>query len=462
MVLSKRHLSFLVLGILVVSFAINFVPLTIGSLVTVNTETQTWVKRNWEGAGSPSFDGELLDGTQYITSWMHNGDSEKIVAEGQIKYLFPAGDLLRKCRYYTYATTTGVWKPINEVVPGEIPEQEVGCGPNTLPGQWASLDVSERVLNGPTVGGIAVELQLYLGIINPVWETVARDEAYLRPGIGDIAFDKPLYEIGETAIIRYHVGYASSQREGGGWSIQLYEPPDRGGSVVDSWTVSDNTLGQVTYTFVLTDFVAGESNIFTIKLLNTITGVKDDDAAVVDDAELAPNIVSVSVEPPGTRSVGDDMAVTVVAVPNDLTGLPISEYYFHIRAGPSTIIVDAWQPTSTFFFTIQSDGDLQVNVCVRDAERSNCAKRVNVLVEEPDTPFGWDDADPYTAPWWLWFSVGLLLAGALGVQFLPQIPQGGRTIVSIFFLAGSAVLLLSYLVIPALDAWIRDIVPGVF
>ncbi len=459
MALSKRHLGVLVLGVLLVSLALRFVPLSIGAFVAVNTETQVFNIEQWEAFGSSSFNGELLDGTQYITSWMHNGDSEKVIAQAEVRFVRLDASFRDGCRYLTSLNTGFGWQPMDE------PIQEVPCGTTVL-GEIDVLPVATWVLHSPVVGGIRVEYQQRTGYDlvfkhDFTWKTFVMDEAHLRPGVGDVVFDKPLYAIGQTAIIRYDVGYASSQKESSGWSIQLHEPPDRGGTVVKSWTVADNTRAQVAYTFALTDFVAGESNIFTVKLLNTLTGVKDDDTAVVDDIDLAPQISSVTVLPVGTRSVGDQMTVTILASPNELTGLPITEYYFHVRSGPANIIVDAWQATSVFTFTIQSDGDLQVNACVRDAERSNCARRINVLVEEPDNPFGTSPADPFEVPWWLWFSVGILLAFAFGVQLLPQIPQDARRLLGIFLLAGSAVLVLSYFVIPVLEAWIRDVIPGV-
>lgn len=458
MALSKRRLSVIVLGVLLVSLALRFTPLTIGVPIFLNTDTQVFNIEGWEARGSTSFGGELLDGAQYITSWMPNGDSEKMVAEVEMKFNLFAS-YRDDCRYFWYLNTGLGWQALDP------PASAVPCG-TAIVGEWDVLNVVERLLRIPLVGGIAVEFQMRTGYDfilkhDYSWKTFARDEAHLRPGVGDVAFDKPTYAVLDTAIIRYDVGYASSVKEGGGWTIQLHEPPDRGGAVVDSWTVSDNTRGQVTHTWAITDFVRGESNVFTVKLLNAITGVKDDDTAVVDDIDLAPRILGVSVQPPGTRSVGDAMTVTVAAVANDVTGLPITEYYFHIRAGPSTVITDAWQTGPVFAFTIQSDGDIQINVCVRDAERSSCAPRINLLVEDPDTPF-WVPGDPYTPPWWMWLAVGFLLAGAFGVQFLRPIPPGGRNLVSLFLVAGVAVILLAYLVIPVVEAWVRGFIPGVF
>ena len=445
---------------MVISLALRFTAFTIAAPVIVNTVTQDLESSGWLGTGSTSFGGELLDGTQYITSWREQGDSEKLVAEGAYTPRLFEAAFIRGCRYFWSLNTGLGWNPMAE------PIQEVVC-PTSAGATLVGLPVGERVLHSPLVGGVRVELQLFLsfdptGIISPfTWQNLARDEAHRRPGVGDIGFSSPLYAIGETAVIRYGVGYASSVRDGGSWSIQLFEPRDRGGAVVRTWVVNDNTRGQVEYTFIGTDFVAGESNIFAVKLLNTITGVKDDDAAVVDDFDLAPQISSVTVTPVGTRSVGDQMTVTIQAAPNERTGLAIQEYYFHVRSGPSNIIVDGWQASNVFVFSIQNDGDLQFNVCVRDAERTNCARRIDVQVEEPDNPFGMDDADPFTAPWWLWALVGIFLAFAVGVQFLPQIPPGGRNILSLFFLVGTAILLLNYLVIPALEAFLRDIIPGV-
>ncbi len=456
MALSKRFPGVLVLGVLVVSLGLQFVPLTIGTFVAVNTETQRFEERGWTGTGSASFDGELLDGSQIITSWMENGDSEKVIAQGRIKSNLFNPNLLWGCRYVWEINWGFGWNPI------DLPVQDVPCPSTFVGGLWEVLDNTKRVLHTPLVGGIAVDLQVNVGLpFLGEWFTVARDEARLRPGVGDVAVDKPTYAIGETAIIRYDVGYASSQRDGGTWTIVLYEPRDRGGDVRKDWPIGPGPgQGQVTYTFAVTDFVAGESNLFRVELLNTITGVKDDDFAVVDDVDLAPVILSVSVQPPGTRKVGDEMTATVVAAPNELTGLVITAYYFHVRAGPATIIMDAWQATSVFTFTIQSDGDIQVNACVRDAERSSCARRINVVVEEPDNPVGKEDADPYTAPWWMWVGIGFLGAALLGIQFT-RIPEGGKKVLSLFLFSGMGVLFLSYLVIPTIQAWLQGVFPGV-
>ncbi len=458
--LTRKRLGIFILAVAIVSVGLQVGAFVIAVPVIVNTETQDLEAGGIEGTGSSSFDGELLDGTQYITSWMANGDSEKLVAQGAYAPRLFQAAFIRGCRYFWSLNTGLGWNAMAE------PIQEVVC-PTSAGATLVIVPVAQRVLHSPLVGGVRVELQLSLsfdptGIISPfTWQTVARDEAHLRPGVGDIGFSSPLYAIGETAVIRYDVGYASSVRDGGTWSIQLFEPRDRGGAVVRTWVANDNTRGQVEYTFVVTDFVAGESNVFAVKLLNTITGVKDDDAAVVDDIDLAPQISSVTVTPVGTRSVGDQMTVTIHASANERTGLAIKEYYFHVRSGPSTVVVDGWQASNVFVFSIQNDGDIQVNGCVRDAERSNCFRRINVQVEEPDGPFGKDNVDPFMAPWWLFILVGVFLGGAAGVQFLPQIPPGGRNILSLFFIAGTAVLLLNFLVIPALEAWFRDIIPGV-
>ncbi len=459
MTLSKRHLGLLVLGVLLVSLALRFAPLTIGAFVTVNEDTQRFEERGWHGTGFVSYEAELLDGTEYITSWMpESGDSEKILAGGQIMSNLFNPNFLWGCRY-SWELNVGLgWVPMDE------PIQDVAC-PSTFYGtEWSVLEGVNRVLHSPVVGGIAVELQVNVGPpFFGAWVTVARDEARLLPGVGDIFLTRNIWAVGETAIILFDVGYASSQREGGTWTIQLFAPRDRGRiGPVEEWPIGPGPgRGQVTWTIAPSDFILGESNLFTVKLLNTVTAVRDDDFVTVDDVGLAPVILSVSVQPPGTREVGDGMTVTIAAEPNARTGLPIQAYYFHIRSSPSNVIVDRWQATNVFTFTIQNDGDVQVNACVRDAERSNCFRRINVIVEEPDNPFGTNPADPFTPPWWLWLSVGILLAFAFGVQLLPQIPQDARRLLGVFLLAGSAVLVLSYFVIPVLEAWFRDIIPGV-
>ena len=470
MVLSKRHLSVAVLLVIIASLALRFTPLTIGVPVSVNENTEEIQAGGLVGSGSTSFlnaagePGELLDGTQYITSWMaDSGDSEKIVTEGRYRAIPLQAAFVRGCQYTTSLNIGLGW------VPAANPNQEVAC---PAPGfdEFVNIPLATRTLHSPLIGGIRVELQLYIsfdptGIISPfTWQAVARDEAHLRTGTGDVAFDKPTYGIGQTAIIRFDVGYASSQKDGGTWTIQLFDPPDRGTLLpIMEWAIGPGPArSSVTHTWDAADFVSGTSNIFTVKLLNTIVGVKDDDTAVVDDINLAPTIVSISVAPPGTRKAGDVMTVTTTAIPNDLTGLPIVEYFFHIRSGPSNVIVDGWQVSNVFTFTIQSDGDIQINACVRDSERTSCGIRVNVIVEEPDNPFGGEDSDPFNAPWWMWLGIGALLFGALGVQFLPQIPPGGRNIVSIFAIAGSAVLFITYLALPVIEAYIREFIPGVF
>lgn len=453
--LTKRRTSTFVLAIIGISLALVYVaPLTLVPF-PVNTDTQRFGYRNWEATGSNSFNGELLDTTKYITSWLANGDSEKIVAQGQIRYRFPAGDLLRECRYAWYLNDGLGWKAMDPTY------QFVGCGPNTLPDQWAALDAVERTLHSPIVGAVRIELQLLIGLLDPSWQVLARDEAYLLPGVGDVWFSKGTYAVGENMIMNYKVGFASSSKEGGAWSIRLYEPADRGGALFKSWSVAEDTRGSLSLPVTSSMFQASTSNIFRVELLNTIVGVKDDDAAVVDDFDLAPVIQSILIEPPGTRRVGDAMTVTVSAAPNSRTGLPIEEYYFHIRQGQADVLQDSWQASPVTTFTIQSDGDVQVNACVRDAERTTCAERINIIVENPDKPWAEDDSGVAGAPWWIWLLIGVFIAGAFGVQLLSPIPPGGRNLLSLFFLGAIGVLLMVYIVIPWFESFLKGLIPGV-
>ena len=128
MALSKRRLSVIVLGILIASLALRFAPLTIGIPVTVNTTTQELTAGGIVGSGSTSFNGELLDGTQYITTWMANGDSEKVVMQGQYRPLPFQAAFIRGCRYTTTLNTGLGWGPAAN------PHQEWSSQPGS---EWA-------------------------------------------------------------------------------------------------------------------------------------------------------------------------------------------------------------------------------------------------------------------------------------------------------------------------------------
>lgn len=451
--LSRRRLSSVALAVLAVSALLYLAgPAFTTFTVPVDTTTRRTPTHGWTVGGSDSFQGELLDSTQYITSWLDNGDSEKLVAQAKVDDLGFGNALPFGCRYLWSVNTGLGWGSLDP------PIQEVACDADLFRTPGFHFAVAERTLHQPLVGGVRVEFQLFIGwdLIfrhDYEWRTVVKDEARLLPGVGDVFFDRPNYAVGQTAEIRVCVGYASSTREGGDWRVELFGPE------TDSWDFPDNVC--TPSPSAVRQHTFQTPGQYRVELRNTIVGVKDDDAAVVDDLDLAPRLLFVKVEPPGTRSVGDSMTVTITAEPNPSTGLPIEAYYFHVRQGPSTIIVDRWQPSHVFEFTIQNDGDVQVNVGVRDGERMTFSDRIDVQVEGSDKPWGSFPGAAAVVPWWIWLAVGFLLAGALGVQFLPQVPQGGRSILSVFFLGAVGVLLLLYIVFPAVDAWIRGLVLGV-
>lgn len=357
-----------------------------------HSDTSNFERECVKGGGA--FAGEeLMDATQYITSWLPNADSEKIGVQGTwqntagVLGCNGAAVFIDDYRYeFLISLNGGPWTPYKTVTAANLGDTPPGfVDPTTNDNFRATV----QTINGNLIGALRVQLWIenHLRIFveySRGWFLAAEDDALLVPGVGDVNFTAGQFEIGECAGINYDVGYARSVNEGGGWTIKLNRARD--GVVLQTWAIADNQKGLVSpcYTIKAGDFAAGSDNIITATLLNDITGIKDSASSVIDDKEAAPAIKSLTITPTGQVKAGDEVMVTITAEPNKNTQLPITAYCFYIRSGPGTVITNGCQGGPSYTFIVQGTADLIVSGWVKDEVRSSPVITQTVDVLNPN------------------------------------------------------------------------------
>lgn len=247
---------------------------------------------------------------------------------------------------------------------------------------------------GSAEGGMKVELWVEYDLVNcamgwvvesDIQKLVAEDTAYLWTGRGEIDWEKNLYQVGETARLKYDLGWSHSAKDpgkGGGWKI-VFEALATG----TSWDVDvtcDDCTGYVDVPVKAEYFGTGTppdcpDNSLKAKLYNVLLPKDSAWTDVVDISSKAPDLKEVKVSD-APYITGETIYFEVIAEPGT-TGGAIGEYYMRVDKTDESIKQDygnfSYVPGSrgiwTFFFKVQDafcrpSGETEIRITIYDPD----------------------------------------------------------------------------------------------
>jgi len=422
----------LVLIVVAMSFMVGFLVGFPGlQAITLDTNSQAGSALGIVGSGTyPGPDGErdeLLDASQYVTSWRSDGRSEKIVFQGQ---LVKTGSLasVHEYRYRVYVTRNGVtWDEIRES-PYSFPK----------PAQLSPVTLQSIVLEltGPIEGGLRVVLEgrLFDAFIEKGWYYLGHDQAYLRSGIGTVSAPKQA-QIGDTVQVCVTIGYVASELQPTkGWYLYGYssardadvlrvDPILRAGTSCFSYKVDPKDFG-------ITEGCTG--NRIEWHLWNELWERDFAVTTTIDVSAFAPSLTIDEVQ--GERVAGKPMTIVFHATPNPTTQIPIKQ--IEILYGFGGIEERVTLPANATSYTISpaQGGTLHVELFAVDGGcRPSPSVPIDVEIRDPRFPPSGDVGNV------LVFVIVLILvmiaAAVLLWSIRPPLPWAVLVMVAAFILA---------------------------
>jgi hypothetical protein len=375
----------------------------------VETTTQTFTEGGWTGFGVEPGD-ELLSASRYVTAWSPSFVSQTIVAQGGVREEpFQISGVIDMVAYRVYVNTGGGWQA-QEDLSREIPSPLAAGFEFTYPNHLFTIQ-------GPVDGAVRVDFEVHFWLGS--WVILARDEAYLTPGIGRVQWDKNQYAVGETASFTWEIPYVTDETEGTGWSA-FVSYLDTGEVIWGPQTLTTLT-GRVRIPITADLFRVSTDckNVLRVVLRNELFSKDWDDTSTIDVAGAGPKITSLRTDH-ARYSLGEPVTIQWTASPNPETGLPVAQYSLTIGYGEPVdeVTLDAGVDRYVFRSTTIA-GPLKISLVAVDTGcRPSAVEDLTVEVLDPAyDPPGGGTAFP------LGLAVALLIGGVLAILFVRRLAQ---------------------------------------
>jgi hypothetical protein len=268
------------------------------------------------------------------------------------------------------------------------------------------------------------------------WGQVAEQKAVVTSGIGNVAFEKGQYVVGETARAKWHVGYVTSTAQPNkGWNIYIASTAQ--GKTVAGPIVLTQLDGYIEYVVQAADFsTAAPANELHVYLRSAVADHAWDISSTISPAFVAraPSCTTGGFTPQSPRQ-GQAVNVTFSCSPataDPADSVKSIKVYWGYGSDAIVHVLPAGA-TSDSFVAGQS-GYLRVNIIAYSASNvPSAAKRIDVTVEHQPT-------DPCLDP----------TAIGCGISSLPPLLPIG------ILIGVGAVLLFLGILLP-IRGWIRAI-----
>jgi len=482
--IGKEATIFLIL-IVTLSFVAGFATRgNLQILLNYNPTTQQidacgkgWVTGG--GATGNNLPGELLDQSEYIASWSPNLIGQRVTWIGAAVYTdhVPWNDVdiaiteVKTTIDITYPNGT-ILRIASLTTQGDSSKHDDGAWFQTNNGYWDILSPDgQRVIPEGTV--ITANLYAHIVEIRP-WPfppvdngicQIASDQALIHTGIGSIWWDRDpaLYEIGQTAVLNWQIGYVSDPQQHLGWRIYVTSLAQNSKTIVGPMELKTLT-GTVSYKVTVADW-APFNGILTGYLTNELYSKDFSKAATIDNASLAPSLSITGISPQSPKQ-GQTVTISWTDAPNPITNAPIR--YVEVDWGwgtPNNQVKTSSNATSYSFIASQS-GFLKVAVAAWDTAGRPSGFRnfvINVQSQPPNLCLGSDAfCNPITntnTGWQLLLFLLVLGFVLFGVGAYAPIPSW---VARAILVAGGLVLvaLSVYGLALYVVAWVKSLLPS--
>lgn len=409
MALLSQANKLIVVLVVVIALLALIVGIFIGgplAAISLDTETKTWNWYAFQGYGlNPN--GQLLDASQYVTSWSTSYDSEKIVVRAGVTRAFGALSCMDGVRYQIWVTSNGLtWTETSDSpldFSSQLPNVNQGGGqPIALPGPTYTF-------KGPFTGGIKVDMQGHIkdvaagcfGGLDKGWLTLAEDQAYLVPGVGKINAPQQA-QVGDTITVSTVVGYVTSELDTSkGWQFWGYS---YGQAKIVLGPVILSSLQQTfTYTLKAADFSVSAGcttpNRIEWHLLNELYEKDFAFTTTIDVSKLAPSMSITGYD--GDPVNGGNVTLHFTSAPNPVALFPIQKIVVAYGFGGIQNEANLTGNVTSYPVSLGQSGNLHVEAyAVDSACRPSPSQRIDISVREPGQPPG-----SGVKPNWLIFGV---------------------------------------------------------
>ena len=443
--------AFVIVGILVMSGAIPLLE------ITATTNGVAYYHKGIEGNSNANGGGDLLDAESYVTSWTGGGASEKIVITGAVRFPdkgfwgSPLYTSFVKCWYVVKIDGNNPDVQINGVTGTTWTSDRIDPGSAEVTGSsWFAMKAATITLTNPCSGKISVEFWGYhrwLDIIIPKSgdDIFAKDEAYLRPGVGSVKVQNDIVEEGKNANFLVETGYSHTSKStitgGQGWILNVYNPS---GLSVFEKSVSDNFRGTISWLVPAGSYKSSWDNVYTVTLRNELLNQDDDWFFTVGPgmSTQVPGLPSFQVirgAPP--YHPGDQITVrmTSTRVANPIAGFWVWVSY-ETSVGTTTqyIYEKSWYPATQsgnasyadVTFTFPDTGYARLEASAADSMNLNSG-----ISELKFTVYGAEGRTQIPFDWWQLAYVIVILIAAIIVYYKAPIPQPFKLIVLLGLIA---------------------------
>jgi len=368
-------------------------------------------------------DGELLDQSKYVTSWWSDGKSEDIfVSARTYGNAFALGFNAQIHKYWVevYLDSQGDWDNPDYVSTPDDPQSDKiiwstpdGDNPGEIvlesqidgsDGFNVPLTVPKFCIKGPYIGYVKVKLTvryrwfyLWGSEAGHVYLTI-EDEAELLSGEGNVEVVYPNgydeVEPGETVTFNVYTGFSGPTvgENDKGWLLSLYYPanyPGHEGELLQSWNIPDDRHPYRVYWTVPDGIWKPNIEPFTVVLKNQLINQDEEWIVVVDVREKMPPPPQIVTEKDWAY-INEQVNVTLIATPNEMTNIPIGKIYYAVWYGKQeeeNYIIPPWRavtPTESngqyivkFSFIATYEDTVQIASYCTDTEgrQSNIAYR---------------------------------------------------------------------------------------
>jgi len=455
--------ALVIVGILVMSGAIPLLE------ITATTNGVAYYHKGIEGNSEANGGGDLLDSTAYVTSWTGGGASEKIVIQGAVRFPdkgFWGSPLSSSFVRFWYVVKIDGNNPdvkIQGVTGTTWTSAKMDPGSALVTGtSWFAMTKAVLTLTNPCSGKVTVEFwghHHWLNIVIPAEDDniFAKDEAYLRSGVGSVKVQNYVVEEGTEAAFFVETAYAHSTRSDipatdQGWILTVYKTDafDKAvGNAVFTKILPDNYAGTVKWLVPSGSYSSspGASNTYIVILRNELIDQADDWLFVVGPGMAnqipgLPKYEIVSGEPP--YHPGDQITVRISAEKNPI-GYDIKGFWvwvsYETSAGTTTQYVyeKKWYPatitatgtgTADVTWTFPDSGYARLEASTMDSMNLNSG-----IASMKYTVYGAEGRTQIPFDWWQLAYVIVILIAAIIVYSKAPIPQPFKMIVLLGLIA---------------------------
>ena len=346
---------------------------------------------------------EMLDDTKYISSWLNDGESEKIAIKASYDHSQPSW-----VKFNIYLDPNGNWdNPMYKSTP-EHPYSPVIIWTDTSDGNnIGTINEPPAPTGGPITMSHIIQLKgkisgMYLRVefqVRASGITYGRtltihDEAVILDGSGNINIrpsqdGDDVFDTGERVTFSVTTGAsgASIGEPNKGWQLSLHDPngqsyignvilPD-GSSAQLPLTLPDNLEGyDISWIVPDSAYRPDWNNKWTAVLKNLLIEQDKKFVYTVDTSDKMPSMVSMEISDT-TPTPPQTVTVTLTGKPNDNTQLPISKFmvdaYYGTPNNPQSYIIqsgvfNAVNDKATFSMNINAVGDITIVARCYDTE----------------------------------------------------------------------------------------------